>query len=219
MPMGSGEAWLGTYKMSIFWLSIFWMIVLFRLGREYNTWFLVGIFLFFIDPRVLRISYFAAIISGLFLIYKWNKKLLSVILSFIRPEFFISFLLTKWRLKDWWVFLVAGGLLFLFGFPGNKLELAVRSHYAFTYSIFFPFENPWYEWMKLPFNWSYLLTVGLYSLIAVPLGYLCYLKVDRQYWAFCLPILLSVMFIFPRPHYIFMLLPFLLYKDIKCLNG
>jgi hypothetical protein len=203
------------YPVSFILLTIITIVMLFVLNKKMRWYWLLIIIVPFLMPFTLRVSYLAVLIICLFLHFGWNLKLLSLLLTLIRPEFLLTFIFDKWEKKDAY-YLIPFALIWIFlGFPWSdgRAEMAIGQHYAFWYSLFNDFPDPWNNWKSLEFNSSmYFIFIVLNSIVALPV--LWYFRKSR-YILFALPIILSCTFIFPRPHYLFLLVPFMIYEYNK----
>jgi len=169
---GSTEPTL-LYALTVFSFLILLISALKTLEVKWQ--WIALICLVMIHPKVLRSSHLMVIIISYGLAFKWDKKMIALILGFIRPEFLITlpliFLTEEYKKKDYWYLIAFAILLIIIGVPGSdgRLELAIRSHYAFTYSLFNEFQDPWYGWRGLDFNVSmYMVFVAMYSMISIP---------------------------------------------------
>jgi len=73
--------------------------------------------------------------------------------------------------------------------------------------------------MKIPFDELSYIQDAIYVLFVTAnfifMIFFIYKLKDSEYWSFIPPIIISCVFIAPRPHYLFMLMPFLLTENKK----
>jgi hypothetical protein len=204
-----------VYPVSFIMLTVLTIGSIFLLNKSIKWYWLALLIVPFLPQYTLRVSYLAVLMICLFMKFNWNRKLLALLLTLIRPEFLLTFFLDKWKKSDI-VYLIPFILVWIFlGFPWSdgRAQMAIGQHYAFWYSLFNEFPDPWNNYKLLSFNSSmYFVFTVLNTLITLP--FVWYLR-KSEYILFIIPVALSCIFIFPRPHYLFLFVPFLIFERNK----
>ncbi len=216
---------LSVCSLSVYYFSKF-------VGYSISKAFLIALVFTILSCyyKVMRVSHLALLFSILgiyfYKIAPHNFKLIalyltSVFLLYIRAEYIAVTIILLFFIRDLRKIILLVGLTILlfstFNNPlsGGRLSQALLQHYAFHYSLWYHANgNPWDTevYTNIPFSLILYIRFCFENLIVVlpVIAWLLRKKIEVEYYVFMLPAIAISILIFPRPHYLIPVIPFVL---------